>query len=435
MSSQDQKQSGDERHEQFDNPEVGSGVRDTGTDAPEQGQAGRPVGTVDEDKNPPLSDPTASDVYGGRASCPRKTPAPRSRRMKVELKAQRTNPQAAGEMAVQTSAARGAPSRIPTTSRRPGRPQLVVQRSLRPTSNRRRRRRSRTVTTTGSGPGTFQGPAAASPRAKANLGSCAKVIGAARGRPGAFRPKSVVNIGAMSFGSLSGSAVEALNRGAVLADCLHNTVRAAFRAITGTAANSSSSSVPPTSAAATPRAASTWTSSRRWSPARRCGPWRSSSARAASRASRAVTRTQGVRRDRGRSRHSGGARLLSPSRHAEFSDTDSLLDWVELLAAETGLPVGIKSAVGDLDFWHELTDLMRQTERGVDFVTIDGGEGGTGAAPLIFTDLSRCPSNSASRGCMASSPSGVCMSRLPSSAAASSAYRTTRWSASPSAAT
>ena len=49
---------------------------------------------------------------------------------------------------------------------------------------------------------------------------------------------------------------------------------------------------------------------------------------------------------------------ISPSRHAEFSDTDSLLDWVELLAAETGLPVGIKSAVGDMGFWDELTDLM-----------------------------------------------------------------------------
>ena len=40
-----------------------------------------------------------------------------------------------------------------------------------------------------------------------------------------------------------------------------------------------------------------------------------------------------------------GRDCVSPSRHAEFSDTDSLLDWVELLAAETGLPVGIKSAV------------------------------------------------------------------------------------------
>ena len=86
-----------------------------------------------------------------------------------------------------------------------------------------------------------------------------------------------------------------------------------------------------------------------------------------------------------------GRDCVSPSRHAEFSDTDSLLDWVELLAAETGLPVGIKSAVGDLDFWYELTDLMRETGRGVDFVTIDGGEGGTGAAPLIFTDTVSLP--------------------------------------------
>jgi glutamate synthase domain-containing protein 2 len=62
-----------------------------------------------------------------------------------------------------------------------------------------------------------------------------------------------------------------------------------------------------------------------------------------------------------------------------------------MLAAETGLPVGIKSAVGDFDFWYELTDLMRKTGRGVDFVSIDGGEGGTGAAPLIFTDTVSLP--------------------------------------------
>ncbi|HEY0698001.1 MAG TPA: glutamate synthase-related protein, partial [Micromonospora sp.] len=68
-----------------------------------------------------------------------------------------------------------------------------------------------------------------------------------------------------------------------------------------------------------------------------------------------------------------------------------MLDWMELLAAETGLPVGIKSAVGDLTFWEELTTLMRDTGRGVDFVTVDGGEGGTGAAPLIFTDSVSLP--------------------------------------------
>src|SRR5919112_5043720 len=51
----------------------------------------------------------------------------------------------------------------------------------------------------------------------------AKVLGAARGRARAFRPESVVNISAMSFGSLSAAAVQALNRGAALAGCLQNT--------------------------------------------------------------------------------------------------------------------------------------------------------------------------------------------------------------------
>jgi glutamate synthase domain-containing protein 2 len=86
-----------------------------------------------------------------------------------------------------------------------------------------------------------------------------------------------------------------------------------------------------------------------------------------------------------------GVDCVSPSRHAEFTSTDELLDWVELLAAETGLPVGIKSAVGDMAFWEELVRLMDGTGRGVDFVTIDGGEGGTGASPLVFTDSVALP--------------------------------------------
>ena len=53
--------------------------------------------------------------------------------------------------------------------------------------------------------------------------ACTKVLGESRGRVKAFRPASVVNVSGMSFGSLSGPAVEALNRGAVVAGCLHNT--------------------------------------------------------------------------------------------------------------------------------------------------------------------------------------------------------------------
>ncbi len=52
---------------------------------------------------------------------------------------------------------------------------------------------------------------------------CAKVLGAAHRRRHAFRPRSIVNISAMSYGALSGAAIEALNRGALIAGCLHNT--------------------------------------------------------------------------------------------------------------------------------------------------------------------------------------------------------------------
>jgi glutamate synthase (ferredoxin) len=63
-----------------------------------------------------------------------------------------------------------------------------------------------------------------------------------------------------------------------------------------------------------------------------------------------------------------------------------MLDFVEHLAAESGLPVGIKSAVGMEQFWVDLADAMERGDRGVDFITIDGGEGGTGAAPPAFAD-------------------------------------------------
>lgn len=52
---------------------------------------------------------------------------------------------------------------------------------------------------------------------------CAKVLGERRKRKYAFRPASVVNVSGMSFGSISASAVEALNRGAKISQWLHNT--------------------------------------------------------------------------------------------------------------------------------------------------------------------------------------------------------------------
>jgi glutamate synthase domain-containing protein 2 len=48
--------------------------------------------------------------------------------------------------------------------------------------------------------------------------------------------------------------------------------------------------------------------------------------------------------------------------------------------------VGIKSAVGRLGEWEQLAKIMKETGKGPDFITIDGGEGGTGASPPSFAD-------------------------------------------------
>ena len=81
-----------------------------------------------------------------------------------------------------------------------------------------------------------------------------------------------------------------------------------------------------------------------------------------------------------------GKDIASPSRHTAFRNVDEMLDVIERIADATGLPVGIKSAVGEMDIWYELADRMADGQRGVDFITIDGGEGGTGTAPLVFAD-------------------------------------------------
>ena len=70
MTSENPGQTEGTRPEQFDDPGPGSGARDTGEDTPEPGGGERPVGTVDEDANPPMSDPTESETYSGTGELP-----------------------------------------------------------------------------------------------------------------------------------------------------------------------------------------------------------------------------------------------------------------------------------------------------------------------------------------------------------------------------
>ncbi|MCO8129087.1 FMN-binding glutamate synthase family protein [Acidimicrobiia bacterium EGI L10123] len=214
-----------------------------------------------------------------------------------------------------------------------------------------------------------------------------KVVGAWRKRPGAFTPGSVVNVAAMSFGSLSGPAIEALNRGATDAGCLHNTGEGGISSHhlkggdlvwqLGTAyfgARDADGQFDLDKVVATVER----------HPVRAIEVKLSQGAKPgmggllpAAKVSGEIAEIRGVE---------PGVTVASPGRHPEFDDVPGLVDFVERIAAATGLPVGIKSAVGDAAFWSELAAHMATTGRGPDFVTVDGGEGGTGAAPLAFSD-------------------------------------------------
>ena len=216
---------------------------------------------------------------------------------------------------------------------------------------------------------------------------CAKILGQSRGRAKAFRPKSVINISAMSFGSLSAPAITALNAGAKIAGALHNTgeggvspyhnqggdliwqIGTGYFGCRDEQGHFSLDRLKKVIDANPVRALEIKLSQGAkpgvggMLPAAKITP--------------EIAAARGIPL---------GKDCASPAHHSEFNDVDSLLDFVELLADETGLPVGIKSAVGEMEFWRQLAYQMATTERGVDFITLDGGEGGTGAAPLVFAD-------------------------------------------------
>ena len=87
-----------------------------------------------------------------------------------------------------------------------------------------------------------------------------------------------------------------------------------------------------------------------------------------------------------------GKASLSPNRHDGVDDFGDLLDMVAHVREVTGKPVGFKTVVGSLAPFKELFALIRDREQDApDFITIDGGEGGTGAAPMPLIDLVGMP--------------------------------------------
>lgn len=218
--------------------------------------------------------------------------------------------------------------------------------------------------------------------------ACAKVLGGHRQRRLAFRPSSVVNVSAMSFGSLSSAAVTAINRGCAASGCMQNTGEGGVSPYhlnggelmwqIGTGYFGCRDSQGGFSMSNLKECISKHQSIRaieiKLSQGAKAGV---GGIVPAAKVTEEIAKIRGV---------PAGQDCLSPARHSAFSTVDGLLDFVEEIADETGLPVGIKSAVGEIEFWHQLARRMSETGRGLDFVTVDGGEGGSGAAPLAFAD-------------------------------------------------
>src|SRR5262245_38012708 len=83
-----------------------------------------------------------------------------------------------------------------------------------------------------------------------------------------------------------------------------------------------------------------------------------------------------------------GRDSISPNRHRDIAGMQELLEKIHYIRSLTGRPVGVKTALGGWRFMNEMADIVhrRGLEFAPDFLVIDGGEGGSGAAPQALAD-------------------------------------------------
>ncbi len=217
---------------------------------------------------------------------------------------------------------------------------------------------------------------------------CAKVIGASKNRKRPFRPASIINISAMSYGSLSAKAIDAMNNGAKKVNAYHNTgegglspyhkrgadvifhIGTGYFGVRDDQGNFSMSMLKQLVEDYPQIRAIELKLSQGAKPGK-------GGVLPGSKITKEISEIRNVPM---------GQDVLSPPTHSAFEGVEGMVDFIEDIARETGLPVGIKAAIGKLEDWEKLADIMKESGRGPDFITVDGGEGGTGAAPPSFAD-------------------------------------------------
>lgn len=83
-----------------------------------------------------------------------------------------------------------------------------------------------------------------------------------------------------------------------------------------------------------------------------------------------------------------GRDSISPNRHPEIHDAGSLLDFIARVRDASGLPTGFKAVVGSYDWLGQVFEEVhrRGLHSAPDFITVDSGDGGSGAAPMTLLD-------------------------------------------------
>ena len=209
--------------------------------------------------------------------------------------------------------------------------------------------------------------------------SCAKLIGAVHNRKNPYRPQSIVNISAMSFGSLGKNAVAALNLGAKEAHCYQNTGEGGispYHKLGGDLVWQIGTGYFGARDVEGKFSMDVFKQAIDDNPTVKMIEIKLSQGAKPGKGgilpkdkiTEEISKIRGIPRDRD---------CISPNSHTEFSNVSELVEFIESLADISGLPVGIKSAVGESKFWEELAVKMKATNQGPDFITIDGGEGGT----------------------------------------------------------
>jgi len=215
-----------------------------------------------------------------------------------------------------------------------------------------------------------------------------KLIGAGAEHP--YQPKSFFNISAMSFGSLSAPAVRALSHGAAMGGCWLNTGEGGVSPYhleggcdlvyqLGTAkfgARNKDGSLNADKLRKICKNPNIKMIELKLSQGAKPGK---GGILPAAKVTAEIAKIRGIPE---------GETAISPNRHVEAANPEELLDLITQVREVSGRPTGIKMVIGDLSKLDEFIAAIvkRGADSAPDFITLDGGDGGTGAAPMPLLD-------------------------------------------------